>query len=915
MNNVLDKTGAPEYTWFLALRYVCYILNHIAHESLSWQTPLFCLTGHTTDISILTQFQFYEPVYYATADALKYEGKPSFPSQSAEGKGRFVGFGESVGDALTYQVLTDDTQKVIFRSSVRSALNEAEQNLRLDVAEGEAATKPIKEIVKSRFGDDTTNNLSSMVLIDPDELLNRTYLTEPDEQGQRFRAKIVQRIEQNAEQCQGLREEHTKFLVRVEGSKADEIVAYNDIINFIQDDMEDPSEKFWAFKDIVGHQGPLQPTDKSYKGSTYNVMVEWEGGERTYEPLSIFAADCPVICAIYAKRNGLLDQPGWRRFKNLAKREKKLLRMVNQAKLNSFRNAPVYNFGYRVPRSPKEALQLDEENQNTMWSDAMTLEMEQLQEYSTFKNLGRGAAAPDGYKKIRVHFVFAVKHDGRHKARLVADGHLTEVPLDSVYSGVVSLRSLRIVIFLGELNRVQIVSADVSNAYLEAETREKVYIIGGLGFGELEGSTLVIFKALYGLKSSGKRWHEKLHDILRAMEFIPSKADPDVWMRKRDGLYDYIACYVDDLAIVSTSPNDITDALIASGFKLKGVGPISYHLGCDFTRDPDGTLAIAPKRYLNKMFDAYERLFGEQPRSALSPLEKNDHPELDETKELDLKSITIYQSMIGALQWAVSLGRFDILTPVMTMASFRIAPRHGHLERLKRIYGYLRKYKSGAIRVRTGLVDYSHLQKEQHDWMYSVYGDVKELIPHDAPEPLGKSVMTTTYEDANLYHDLTTGRAVTGILHLLNGTPIDWFSKRQDTVETATYGAEFVAARIATEQIIDLRTTLRYLGVPIHGQAFMFGDNQSVITSSTIPHSRLSKRHNALSYHRVREAIVANILSFFHIEGKKNPSDILSKHCGRPQMVDHVNPLLFQMGGSFLEGEQDVEIESERIEI
>ena len=175
--------------------------------------------------------------------------------------------------------------------------------------------------------------------------------------------------------------------------------------------------------------------------------------------------------------------------------------------------------------------------------------------------------------------------------------------------------------------------------------------------------------------------------------------------------------------------------------------------------------------------------------------------------------------------------------------------------------------------------------------------------------------MTTTYEDANLYHDLTTGRAVTGILHLLNGTPIDWFSKRQDTVETATYGAEFVAARIATEQIIDLRTTLRYLGVPIHGQAFMFGDNQSVITSSTIPHSRLSKRHNALSYHRVREAIVANILSFFHIEGKKNPSDILSKHCGRPQMVDHVNPLLFQMGSSFPKGEQDVEIESERIEI
>ena len=125
--------------------------------------------------------------------------------------------------------------------------------------------------------------------------------------------------------------------------------------------------------------------------------------------------------------------------------------------------------------------------------------------------------------------------------------------------------------------------------------------------------------------------------------------------------------------------------------------------------------------------------------------------------------------------------------------------------------------------------------------MYSVYGNVTELLPTDAPKPLGNPVVTITYEVANLYHDLTNGRAVTGILHLLNGTPVDWFSKRQDTVETATYGAEFVAARIATEQIIDLRTTLRYLGVSIQGPSYMFGDNQSVIISSTLPHSRLSK--------------------------------------------------------------------------
>ena len=92
-----------------------------------------------------------------------------------------------------------------------------------------------------------------------------------------------------------------------------------------------------------------------------------------------------------------------------------------------------------------------------------------------------------------------------------------------------------------------------------------------------------------------------------------------------------------------------------------------------------------------------------------------------------------------------------------------------------------------------------------------VYGNVKEQIPHDTPEPLGKEVVTTTYDDANLYHDMLTGRAVTGILHLLNGMPIDWYSKRQDTVETATYGSEFVAARIATGQIDTANTRTKVI--------------------------------------------------------------------------------------------------------
>ena len=262
-------------------------------------------------------------------------------------------------------------------------------------------------------------------------------------------------------------------------------------------------DRLWTFKEIVDHEGPLKPGDKNYNSSTWNLLIKWEDNTITREPLSVIATDDPVSCALYAKEHGLLNKHGWTRFKRIAKNEKKLKRMVNQACLKSVRHGVIYQFGVQVPRSVKQALQLDEKNGNNAWRDAIRAELSQLQDYETFRDMGKNYKFPQGYTKICCHFVFAIKHDGRRKARLVAGGHLTSTPIDSVYSGVVSIRSLRIVIFLAELNGLELLQADVGNAYLEAKTKEKVYIIAGSEFEELEGHVLIIHKALYGLKSSG----------------------------------------------------------------------------------------------------------------------------------------------------------------------------------------------------------------------------------------------------------------------------------------------------------------------------------------------------------------------------------------------------------------------------
>ena len=631
-------------------------------------------------------------------------------------------------------------------------------------------------------------------------------------------------------------------------------------------------------------------------GSRYNVLINWELGEPSYEPLDIIAKDDPVTCAIYAKNNNLLNEIGWKRFKHIINQEKKFNRMINKLSAQP-KFDPNIQFGIQVPRNHEHAMALDVRNGNKKWYQAEQTELEQIFEYETFVDKGKGYMMPKDFTKIKVHFVYAVKHDGRHKARLVAGGHLTKIPDDSIYSGVVSLKGIRLVIFLGRLNKLPIYSTDIGNAYLEAKTKEKVYIIAGPEFGPLEGHTLVMNKALYGLRSSGLRWHEQLADSLRDIGFIATKAEDDIWFRRNGHHYEYIASYVDDLYIVAKDPLHIIKQLEGiHKYKLKGTGPISYHLGCDYFEDEDGTMAYAPRKYIKKLINDYESMFGSKPRHYTSPLESGDHPEMDTSEELGNTDTKRYQSMIGSLQWAVSLGRFDIATAVMTLSSFRASPRLGHLKRVQRVYGYLSKFNDSAIRIRTKQPDYSNIDVVEYNWAQSIYGNVKELQPKDAPEPLGLAVTLTTYVDANLYHDMITGRSVSGILHIINQTPFDWYSKKQATVETATYGSEYTAARIAVDHIISHRTLLRYLGVPINQVTYMFGDNRSVVDSSMIPNTRLHKRHTALSFHRVREAIASKILAFIYVPGKINPADILSKHWGYQQIKDMLKPLLFYKG-------------------
>ena len=207
--------------------------------------------------------------------------------------------------------------------------------------------------------------------------------------------------------------------------------------------------------------------------------------------------------------------------------------------------------------------------------------------------------------------------------------------------------------------------------------------------------------------------------------------------------YKYVGIYVDDLEIDMKDPQSLIDTLKTKfGFKIKGTGDLNYHLGAKFCRDPDGTLTMSAQKYTDRMLDAYQRTFGCNPKPYTSPMSPGDHPELDNSALLNSGGIVTYQSLIGQIQWAVTIGRMDVHHAVMTMSTFWSNPRIGHLSRLQHIIGYLVEFTHACIRFRTKRPDLSMYPDTYYNWEHTVYGSTRKETPKDCPIPLGKTVDT-----------------------------------------------------------------------------------------------------------------------------------------------------------------------------
>ena len=417
---------------------------------------------------------------------------------------------------------------------------------------------------------------------------------------------------------------------------------------------------------------------------------------------------------------------------------------------------------------------------------------------------------------------------------------------------------------------------------------------------------MIIDKGLYGLRSSSARFHEHLSTKLRNLGFLPSKADADFWYKDMGDHYEYLATYVDDILVFGRKPLETIKEL-QKHYVLKGIGVPEYYLGGNIDEIQDRewnehgiSTALSARTYIESCTKKLENLVGKQFPKQTTPMLEGYHPELDDSPLLTTQDATKYRAILGSAGWCVTLGRFDVAYATNTLARYNMAPREGHYKQAQRIFGYLSNpsFIKGRLLIDPNdhtLVNGLVKDNKKYDWT-EFYPDAQEElpIPGTVPPPKGPKARLTAYVDADHAHDQVTRRSGSGILIFVNNTLVRAYTKRQRTVETSTYGSELVASRIVTEMVMEYRFALRSLGVEIDGPAMMYGDNNAVVLNTTLPSSQLKKKHQAISYHRVREAIAARVLEFHHIPSWANYADVLTKPVSAFSFHSFVKPLLFR---------------------
>lgn len=622
----------------------------------------------------------------------------------------------------------------------------------------------------------------------------------------------------------------------------------------------------------------------------WDFKVKFTSGREQWMQLKDLKEINPVEVAEYVAARGLIDEVAFQWWVPYTLRKKASI--IAAVKGRAVKRK-THKYGVQVPTSVEEAFELDAANGNTLWQDALALEMSSIG--AAIRILPFGQKPPPGYIKASGHIIWDVKMDLRRKARWVKDGHLTPEPETSNYAGVVSRESVRIAFTYAAMMGLPVMAGDIKNAYLQAPTSEKNYIVCGPEFGQsMIGRTAILEGSVYGGRVAGRDYWLHLRKCMSSLGFSSSLGDPDVWYRpavKKDGTeyMEYVLLYVDDVLVISENAEEVIRKEIGAKwqFKESSIEKPSIYLGgkCREVELDNGVKcwAFGSSQYVQEAVKNVEAWLKTKnrtlPRKAEAPFNSGYRPEVDVSRELGPEDASYYQSLIGILRWIVELGRVDICLEVSCMSSHLALPREGHLECLYHMFAYLKKYHNAEMVYDPTEPTINDDAFKRADWTYSniLEEDRKEVLPPNMPKPRGKGFVIRCFVDADHAGDSVTRKSRTGFIVYLNNAPVYWYSKKQGSVESSTYQAEFTAMKEATEYVRALRYRLRMMGIPVEGPAYIYGDNQSVLANTSNPGSMLKKKCAAVAYHLVREAVARGEIITAYINTHDNVADLLTK--------------------------------------
>ena len=924
---IMTVKDVPRRLWDYGLNWVCETGNITVSGSryANGRTPIEMITGETPDISEYLDFGFYDWVTYRSNAGL---GELSL--------GRWLGVSHKIGQLMSYWILTDKG-RVISCTTVQR-LTKLEQETQEWSQRMDTYTNNIKQIVENvanvelitmdvpkwnqlsvrnydeEFNEDFQKTINNELIKDVDEYFeaNDDYMNmeiglQRGEHGDIQKGIVKKRAVDINGVPIGIPSNNPLMDTRqyeIEFNDGQiEVLPANIIAENILSRVDEESKRQSMMDEIIDHRSSNQAVRKEngyvhnphngYKGRRkttkgWDLCVQWKDGSIAWVPLKDMKDGFPLETAHYAINKSIEDEPAFAWWVPYAiKKEKRIL-----SKLRSKYWERTHKYGIMIPKTAEEAYAIDASNGDRLWSNAIKEEMDKI----------KGAVrvhegTPDeliGFQQITGHIIFDVKlgEGFRRKARFVGDGHKTKTPSSVTYSSVVSRDSVRIMLLIAALNKLDIQGADIENAYLTAPCREKVWMQGGIEFGELAGEVLIIEKALYGLKSSGAAFRAFLAETFDNMGFTSSVADPDIWMRpatKNDGeeYYEYIICYVDDVLGLSMDATALMKE-IQKDFKFKKdrVAPPEMYLGAYLEKkilNGKEVWTMCSKDYIKMAVENIQSRLKEDGKGltnrATTPMINDYYPELDESNELDDEKITFYQEIIGMMRWAIEIGRVDINMEVSLLSSYQASPRLGHLDQLLHIVAFLKKKPKLTLYFdpTEPKIDESMFEGNDREQFLNHYRDAKEEIPKIMPKPRGRPVQITAFVDASHAPNKKDRRSYTGYVIFINRAPIIWYSKKQNTVESSAFSSEFIAMKTCVDSIIGLRFKLRMFGIPFHSPADVLCDNQAVVNNSSKLESKLNKKHSSVAYHATRWAVAAGIIRVGKIPGEENLADAFTK--------------------------------------